>query len=196
MISTLALIFLAPVLLCLWMAIRLDSPGPAVFRQRRIGRGEKPFICFKFRTMHDNVDEDLHRDAIRRLWTGERISNDPDIPYKIADDPRTTRVGRWLRRTSLDELPQLVNVLRGEMSLVGPRPAIPYELQYFGDCRQKRHDVKPGITGVWQVRGRGRLDPGAMLALDVEYAMTWSIWTDLKLILLTIPVVLMRRGAR
>jgi lipopolysaccharide/colanic/teichoic acid biosynthesis glycosyltransferase len=89
-----------------------------------------------------------------------------------------------------------VNVLRGEMSLVGPRPAIPYELQYFGDCRHKRHDVKPGITGVWQVRGRGRLEPAAMLALDVEYAVTWSIWTDLKLIALTIPAVLMRHGAR
>jgi lipopolysaccharide/colanic/teichoic acid biosynthesis glycosyltransferase len=195
-ISTLALIVLAPLLLCLWTAIRLDSPGPAVFRQRRIGRGEKPFICFKFRTMHHKADEDLHREAIRRLWTGERISNDPNVPYKIADDPRTTRVGRWLRRTSLDELPQLVNVLRGEMSLVGPRPAIPYELQYFGICREKRHDVKPGITGVWQVRGRGRLDPAAMLAVDVEYAMTWSIWTDLKLIALTIPAVLMRHGAR
>jgi lipopolysaccharide/colanic/teichoic acid biosynthesis glycosyltransferase len=195
-ISTLALIVLAPVLLCLWTAIRLDSPGPAVFRQRRVGRGEKPFICFKFRTMRDRADEHPHREAMRWLWAGERISNDPDIPYKIADDPRTTRVGRWLRQTSLDELPQLVNVLRGEMSLVGPRPAIPYELQYFGDYRQRRHDVKPGITGVWQVRGRGRLDPPAMLALDVEYAMTWSIWTDLKLIVLTIPAVLMRHGAR
>jgi lipopolysaccharide/colanic/teichoic acid biosynthesis glycosyltransferase len=195
-ISTLALIVLAPLLLCLWAAIRLDSPGPAVFRQRRVGRDEKLFICFKFRTMHDRADEHLHREAIRRLWTGERISNDANVPYKIADDPRTTRVGRWLRRTSLDELPQLLNVLRGEMSLVGPRPAIPYELQYFGDCRQKRHDVKPGITGVWQVRGRGRLAPAAMLALDVEYAMTWSVWTDLKLLVLTIPVVLMRHGAR
>jgi lipopolysaccharide/colanic/teichoic acid biosynthesis glycosyltransferase len=195
-ISTLALIVLAPVLLCLWAAIRLDSPGPAVFRQRRVGRGEKQFICFKFRTMHYKADEDLHREAIHRLWTGGRISNDADVPYKIADDPRTTRVGRWLRRTSLDELPQLVNVLRGEMSLVGPRPAIPYELQYFGDCRQKRHEVKPGITGVWQVRGRACVPPAAMLAMDVEYAMTWSIWTDLKLIVLTIPAVLMRYGAR
>jgi lipopolysaccharide/colanic/teichoic acid biosynthesis glycosyltransferase len=195
-ISALGIALLTPLVLGLWVAIRLDSSGPAIFRQQRIGRGEKVFTCFKFRTMQHKADENLHREAIRRLWAGQRLSNCPDSPYKLTDDPRVTRVGHWLRRTSLDELPQLFNVLRGEMSIVGPRPAIPYELEHFHDWHHKRHQVKPGITGVWQVRGRSRLDPQAMLALDVEYATNWSLWTDLKLIVLTIPTILMKSGAQ
>ena len=195
-ISVLAIVVLAPVFMVVWIAIHLDSPGPAVFRQRRIGRDEKPFNCFKFRTLRHNADENVHRDAIRRAWAKEPLSNDPDAPYKLTDDPRVTRVGRWLRRTSLDELPQLLNVLRGEMSIVGPRPAIPYELEYFRDWHHKRHIVKPGITGLCQVRGRGRVGPEVMLEMDVEYAMNWTLWTDLKLIALTFPAVLRGRGAR
>lgn len=195
-ISIFAIVVLAPVLMVVWIAIHLDSPGPAVFRQRRIGRDEKPFNCFKFRTLRHNADENVHREAIRRVWAHEALSNDPDAPYKLTDDPRVTRVGRWLRRTSLDELPQLFNVLRGEMSIVGPRPAIPYELEYFRDWHHKRHIVKPGITGLCQVRGRGRLCPEEMLEMDVEYAMNWTLWTDVKLIALTFPAVLWARGAR
>ncbi|MGY4626425.1 sugar transferase [Bradyrhizobium sp. USDA 4486] len=195
-ISVLAIVALAPVFTVVWVAIRLDSPGPAIFRQRRIGRDEKPFNCFKFRTLRHNADETIHREAVRRVWAKEPLSDDPDAPYKLTDDPRVTRVGRLLRRTSLDELPQLLNVLRGEMSIVGPRPAIPYELEYFHDWHHKRHFVKPGITGVCQVHGRGRLRPEVMLEMDVEYAMNWTLWTDLKLIALTFPAVLRGRGAR
>ena len=195
-ISVLAIVVLAPVFMVVWIAIHLDSPGPAVFRQRRIGRDEKLFNCLKFRTLRHNADENVHREAIRRAWAKEPLSNDPDAPYKLTDDPRVTRVGRWLRRTSLDELPQLLNVLRGEMSIVGPRPAIPYELEYFLDWHHKRHIVKPGITGICQVRGRGRVSPEVMLEMDVEYAMNWTLWTDLKLIALTFPAVLRGSGAR
>jgi lipopolysaccharide/colanic/teichoic acid biosynthesis glycosyltransferase len=195
-ISALAIVVLAPVLMAVWTAIRLDSPGPAVFRQRRIGRDEKPFNCFKFRTLYHQADENVHREAIRRVWANEPLSDDPDAPYKLTDDSRVTRVGRWLRRTSLDELPQLFNVLWGEMSIVGPRPAIPYELEYFRDWHHKRHIVKPGITGICQVRGRGRLRPEVMLEMDVDYAINWTLWTDLKLIALTFPAVLRGRGAR
>lgn len=195
-ISVPAIVVLTPVFIVLWIAIHLDSPGPAVFCQRRIGRGEKLFNCFKFRTLRHNADQNVHREAIRRAWAREPLSNDPDAPYKLTDDPRVTRVGGVLRRTSLDELPQLLNVLRGEMSIVGPRPAIPYELEHFQDWHHRRHIVKPGITGICQVRGRGRVCPEVMLEMDVEYAMNWTLWTDLKLIALTFPAVLRGRGAR
>ena len=195
-VSVVAIVMLAPLLIVVWMAIRLDSPGPAVFCQRRVGRDEKPFICYKFRTLRHKADENVHREAIRRVWANELLSNDPYAPYKLTDDARVTRVGRWLRRTSLDELPQLFNVLRGEMSIVGPRPAIPYELEHFRDWHHKRHIVKPGITGLCQVRGRGRVGPEVMLEMDVEYTMNWTLWTDLKLIVLTFPAILGGRGAR
>ena len=195
-VSVSAILLLSPFLVAVWVAIRLDSPGPAFFCQRRVGRYEKPFNCFKFRTLRHKADDSIHRDAIRRVWAKEVLSNDPDAPYKLTDDPRVTRVGRLLRRTSVDELPQLLNVLRGEMSIVGPRPAIPYELEYFRDWHHRRHIVKPGITGLCQVRGRGRLGPDAMLEMDVEYAMNWTLWTDLKLIALTVPAVLRGHGAR
>jgi len=195
-ISVPAILVLTPVFIVVWIAIHLESTGPAVFRQRRIGRGEKPFNCFKFRTLRHNADQNVHREAIRRAWAKEPLSKDPDAPYKLTDDPRVTRVGAVLRRTSLDELPQLLNVLRGEMSIVGPRPAIPYELEHFQDWHHRRHIVKPGITGICQVRGRGRVCPEVMLEMDVEYAMNWTLWTDLKLIALTFPAVLRGRGAR
>lgn len=195
-ISVPAIVVLTPVFILVWIIIHLDSPGPAVFCQRRIGRNEKPFNCFKLRTLRHNSDQNVHREAIRRAWANEALSNDPDAPYKLTDDPRVTRVGRLLRRTSLDELPQLLNVLRGEMSIVGPRPAIPYELEHFRDWHHKRHIVKPGITGISQVHGRGRVCPEVMLEMDVEYAMNWTLWTDVKLIALTFPAVLRGRGAR
>jgi lipopolysaccharide/colanic/teichoic acid biosynthesis glycosyltransferase len=195
-ISALGIILLAPLFIILWLAIRLDSPGPAIFQQRRVGRSEKLFTCLKFRTLYHDATEEVHRQALRRLRAGERLSDDPKSPYKQTNDSRVTRFGHWLRRTSLDELPQLINVLRGEMSIVGPRPAIPYELEYYQEWHHERHDVKPGITGPWQVVGRGRLKLEEMLELDVEYVKTWSIWTDLKLIALTIPSVVRGDGAR
>ncbi|RWP07923.1 MAG: sugar transferase [Mesorhizobium sp.] len=191
-----AFIVLAPVFLVLALAIRIDSPGPAIFKQQRVGRNGKIFVCLKFRTMVQGSSDQTHRRAIQRLWAGERISDDPKAEFKLTNDARVTSVGRWLRRTSLDELPQLINVLRGEMSIVGPRPAIPYEIDYFQEWHHERHSVKPGITGLWQVRGRGRVGPMEMLRLDVEYVRTWTLWTDLKLIVLTIPAMLRALGAR
>ena len=195
-VSVAALLLLAPLLAALSIAIRLDSPGPVVFRQRRVGKDERLFTCYKFRTMYFQADDGVHKEAIKRLWRGERVSQDPDSPYKLTNDPRITPIGSLLRRSSLDELPQLINVLRGEMSIVGPRPAIPYELAFFQEWQHERHRVKPGLTGLWQVRGRGRLSLREMLELDVEYAKTWSVWTDLKLIVLTIPAVVRGAGAR
>jgi lipopolysaccharide/colanic/teichoic acid biosynthesis glycosyltransferase len=146
--------------------------------------------------MVQGSSDQTHRRAIQRMWAGERISDDPKAEFKLTNDARVTSVGRWLRRTSLDELPQLINVLRGEMSIVGPRPAIPYEIDYFQEWHHERHLVNPGITGLWQVRGRGRVGPMEMLRLDVEYVRTWTLWTDLKLIVLTIPAMLRALGAR
>src|SRR5690242_17406426 len=168
-ISALGIALLTPLVLGLWVAIRLDSSGPAIFRQQRIGRGEKVFTCFKFRTMQHKADENLHREAIRRLWAGQRLSNCPDSPYKLTDDPRVTRVGHWLRRTSLDELPQLFNVLRGEMSIVGPRPPIPYELENYRPAHLQRLAVKPGITGLWQITGRSSTTFEQMVEIDLAY---------------------------
>lgn len=195
-VSALGIILLAPVFVVLWLAIRLDSKGPAIFRQHRVGKEEKLFTCLKFRTLYYNASDELHRQALRRLWAGERLSDDPNVSYKLTNDARITRIGRWLRRASLDELPQLFNVLRGEMSIVGPRPAIPYELEYFKEWHHERHRVKPGITGVWQTSGRNRLNFEQMYELDVDYVRTWGIRKDLKLIVLTIPAVVRGVGAR
>ncbi len=195
-VSTAALVVAFPLLAAIAVSVRLDSPGPAIFRQRRVGRHGEIFTCLKFRTMFHRADEAVHQRAIERLWAGERLSDDPDSAYKMNDDVRVTKVGRWLRWTSADELPQLINVLMGDMSIVGPRPMIPYELVHLQEWHHQRHMVRPGITGPWQVYGRGRVGIAEMLAFDVEYARNWSLLSDLWLIILTIPAVLMRRGAR
>jgi lipopolysaccharide/colanic/teichoic acid biosynthesis glycosyltransferase len=195
-LSACALLVLAPVLLGAAIAVRLESPGPTIFRQRRIGQHGKPFVLLKFRTMVHEADETVHREAIRRLWAGERLSDDPEAPYKLTADPRVTRVGRWLRRTSIDEFPQFINVLRGEMSLVGPRPMIAYELEYLNGSYQERLSVRPGITGLSQVVGRGRATVEEMLLLDVQYVRTSNLRMDLKLILLTFPAIAKGLGAR
>jgi lipopolysaccharide/colanic/teichoic acid biosynthesis glycosyltransferase len=190
-----ALVLLAPFFPLLWLIVYLDSRGPVIFKQERVGQDGRLFTCLKIRTMYYGADECIHQKAIERIWAGEKISNNPESQFKLTDDARVTRVGRWLRTTSMDELPQLLNVLRGEMSIVGPRPAIPYELRHYTDWHHERHSVKPGITGLWQVRGRGGLDLNEMMKLDVEYSRTWSLWLDIKIIALTIPTVLKARGA-
>jgi lipopolysaccharide/colanic/teichoic acid biosynthesis glycosyltransferase len=195
-LSTLAVLILLPLLLLLIVLIRLDSPGPVFFRQQRVGKDGKLFTCLKFRTMHHNADQSVHREAIKRFANGEALSDDADARFKLTNDRRVTRVGSLLRRTSLDELPQLFNVLAGDMSLVGPRPAIPYELDFYKDWYHNRHNVKPGITGLWQVYGRSRVDFDEMMRLDVEYATRPSLWLDIKLILFTVPALLLQRGAR
>jgi lipopolysaccharide/colanic/teichoic acid biosynthesis glycosyltransferase len=195
-LSIVAIIALAPVFLAIALVVKATSPGPVMFRQNRVGKHGKQFNCLKFRTMVHNAGDEIHRSAIQRLWVGEVLSGDPEARYKLAQDQRVTLVGRWLRRCSLDELPQLINVLRGEMSIVGPRPALPYEVGYFRDLQQERQKVRPGITGLAQIKGRGCMPPHELLKLDLEYVRAWSVRYDLKIIGLTLPVLLSARGAR
>jgi len=177
----------APILALIALAIRLDSPGPLVFRQTRVGAGGKVFEMYKFRSMRVGAEAELGR--LREL-------NEADGPlFKIRADPRITRVGRFLRRTSLDELPQLWNVLRGEMSLVGPRPPIPAEVGRYMEWHKKRLQVRPGITGLWQVSGRSLLSFDDQVLLDIYYIENWSLWLDFKVLLRTIPQVLFGSGA-
>jgi lipopolysaccharide/colanic/teichoic acid biosynthesis glycosyltransferase len=195
-VSAIALVVLSPLLALIAIAVRLDSPGPSLFRQTRVGRHEQPFTLLKFRSMTDRVDDAIHRAAIEKVFAGEAISDDPKSPFKLTRDPRVTRLGAFLRRTSLDELPQLYNVLKGEMSLVGPRPMIPYELKHFQDWHHERHMVRPGITGLAQVKSRGRANMDEILSHDVEYARTCSLRNDIKLVFQTIPIVFKGLGAR
>src|SRR5947209_9082558 len=169
MLAALMLLAALPLLLVAGLAIRLDSSGPAIFRQRRLGRGGKPFTVLKFRTMTQGARETRHREYVRKLITESERSDDRHDLYKLVVDDRITPVGRLLRKTSLDELPQFLNVLRGEMSLVGPRPVIPYEAEIYPDWYRERFGVKPGITGLWQVSGRNQRTYEEMVELDIEF---------------------------
>jgi lipopolysaccharide/colanic/teichoic acid biosynthesis glycosyltransferase len=181
------LVLLAPVFAVLALAIRLDSHGPVFFRQDRYGRGGRIFRIVKFRTMVDGAEVQRHALADR---------NEVDGPlFKLREDPRVTRVGRVLRRYSLDELPQLWNVLRGDMSLVGPRPFVTHEADQITGWAQRRLDICPGMTGLWQVSGRNDIPFEEMVTLDYIYVTNWSLWWDVKLLFQTIPTVLARRGA-
>ena len=199
-ISVLALVVTAPLLLLIAIWIKLDSKGSIFFRQERIGMDGRVFLCYKFRSMRADADEQVHREAYHRNIAGEPSANagDDDAPVygKVKDDQRVTRAGRFLRRTSLDELPQLFNVLFGDMSVVGPRPPIPYEVEAYEPWQRKRLDMKPGITGLWQVSGRNRLTFEEMVRTDLYYIENWSLWLDLKIILLTLPAVWRGDGAR
>ena len=187
LISLTLLLLLFPILLCLSLTIKLTSPGPFLFAQVRVGLNQRKFLLFKFRSMVADA-EALRRDLIH---LNER--NGP--AFKITNDPRVTPFGRWLRRTSLDELPQLYNVLIGEMSLVGPRPPLPAEVESYNWVFRKRLSVKPGITCIWQVSGRDYVAFDRWMQMDHEYVENWSVWLDLKILLQTIPAVLLRRGA-
>jgi exopolysaccharide biosynthesis polyprenyl glycosylphosphotransferase len=199
--SALALIVLAPIFLIVAAAIKLSSPGPVLFRQQRIGQFGLPFTFLKFRSMYVRNDSKIHREFVTQFINGNghgdsEGGNGHGHVYKITDDPRVTPFGRFLRRSSLDELPQLVNVLRGEMSLVGPRPPIQYELDAYRVWHRRRLlEVKPGITGLWQVTGRSRLCFDDMVRLDLQYARAWSLWLDLKILLRTPRAVISREGA-
>jgi lipopolysaccharide/colanic/teichoic acid biosynthesis glycosyltransferase len=195
-LSAVLMIVLTPLFALIALAILLDSRGPVLFRQRRFGRDQKPFVVTKFRTMHHGVDHDTHRTFVLGLIAGdhpERPNGGPQ--FKMIDDERVTRVGRLLRRSSLDELPQLWNVLRGDMSLVGPRPPIPYEVEHYPPHWFARFAVKPGLTGLWQVSGRSDLALEEMVALDVEYSRRRSLWLNLWILARTVPAVLSGRGA-
>jgi lipopolysaccharide/colanic/teichoic acid biosynthesis glycosyltransferase len=192
--AVLLLVLLGPALLLIAVAIRLDSPGPPLFRQRRIGRHGREFQVLKFRSMAAGASPELHRRYIEYL-----AHANPEPPggalLKLTSDPRITRLGAFLRKTSIDELPQLVNVLLGQMSLVGPRPAMPYELQHYRPHHYERFAVRPGITGLWQVSGRARLGLQEMLELDVLYARTHSFLLDMRLLLRTPRAVISARTA-
>lgn len=181
----LALLALLPVLLVVALAIKLDTRGPLVFRQRRLGRDLRPFTVLKFRTMHHGASSDLHEQYIASLVSEASDSTADDGLKKLEADPRVTRVGAVLRRLSLDELPQLLNVLIGHMSLIGPRPALDYELDHYRPEHFERFRVRPGLSGLWQVSGRNEVGFMEMLDLDVEYTRTCTVLTDLRVFVRT-----------
>jgi lipopolysaccharide/colanic/teichoic acid biosynthesis glycosyltransferase len=197
-VASLVLILVAPLMLAIAIAIRLDSPGPALFRQRRVGLDQKEFTVFKFRSMRLDADEERHRRYVSALITGDGGSEGEDTAekslYKLAVDDRITPVGRRIRSWSLDELPQLFNVVLGDMSLVGPRPAIPYEVESYPAWYVKRFAVKPGMTGLWQVSGRNERTYEEMVSLDIKYAEARSLPGDVAILARTPKAVLGRRG--
>jgi lipopolysaccharide/colanic/teichoic acid biosynthesis glycosyltransferase len=193
------LVILSPLFLVIALAIKLTSKGPVLFRQQRVGRLGKTFVFLKFRSMYVNNDTTVHEVFVKKMIASEAQpqSGDSDEPvFKIVNDKRITPLGRFLRRTSLDELPQFLNVLKGEMSLVGPRPPIPYELAAYKTWhRQRLLAVKPGITGLWQVTCRSTVQFDDMVRLDLRYASLWSLWLDLKILLRTPAAVVRGSGA-
>jgi len=212
-IVLLSSILLIPLLVLIAIIIKLDSPGPVLFIQKRVGvkritlNGRvrwviKLFPFYKFRTMWNDVNPELHRQYMHAYIAGDEVkmsSLQPELKssnsYKLSKDPRVTRFGRFLRQTSLDELPQLWNVIRGDMSLVGPRPPIPYEVQKYQREHFRRLGAIPGITGLWQVNGRSETTFEEMVQLDLEYIKQQSTWLDLKILLMTLPVVISQKGA-
>ena len=198
--SATLLLLCSPMLLVVAAAVKLTSKGPVFFRQKRVGQHGRPFTFLKFRSMYENNDHSEHKEFVRKLIhepTGNHATGkNGERVYKMTDDKRVTAVGKWIRRSSLDELPQLLNVLRGDMSLVGPRPPIPYEVALYQVWHRRRVlDVKPGITGLWQVSGRSRLKFDEMVRLDLRYVNTWTPWLDLKILLKTPAAVVGGSGA-
>lgn len=187
LVSGVLLILLSPLLLAVALGVKLTSPGPVLFSQERVGMNKRKFQLFKFRSMVVNAEELKASLASKNEMSGPA--------FKIKNDPRTTKVGRILRKTSIDELPQLWNVLKGEMSLVGPRPPLPKEVEKYEWLDRRRLSIKPGITCLWQVGGRNNLSFEEWMALDKVYCDHWSFWLDLKILLKTIPVVLLGKGA-
>jgi exopolysaccharide biosynthesis polyprenyl glycosylphosphotransferase len=185
--SSAALLLLSPLLTIIGVAIKLGSPGAVLFKQTRLGRGARPFTCYKFRSMWEHAEE-----AKPQLSGFNEVAGPI---FKMKDDPRVTRVGRVIRRFSFDELPQFVNVFRGDMSLVGPRPALPSEVEAYEDWHHERLKIPSGMTGLWQVMGRSDLTFDEMVMLDLYYAENWSLWLDFKIMLRTLPTVLFARGA-
>jgi lipopolysaccharide/colanic/teichoic acid biosynthesis glycosyltransferase len=192
--SLVAIIVLSPLLLACAIAVKLDSPGPVLYRASRLGRRREPFTEYKFRSMRHDTDDTAHAEYLRRSLTSAEAPADGDL-FKLVNDDRVTRVGRFLRAWSIDELPQLFNVLRGEMSLVGPRPEVPYALDVYEPWQHRRFDVLPGLTGLWQISGRAKLSPREMLQLDCLYADECSLKLDTKILLRTIPAVVTRMGS-
>ena len=198
--STLALVICSPAFLLIALAIKFSSKGPVFFRQQRIGQYGASFVFLKFRSMYVNNDSTVHKEYVQRFIAGQAeqqpSTGNGDGVYKLTKDVRVTRVGAFLRRTSLDEIPQFINVLRGDMSLVGPRPGLPYEVAAYQTWHRRRVlEVKPGITGLWQVNGRSRVKFDEMVRLDIRYAKAWSPWLDLKILVQTPRAVVTGGGA-
>ena len=197
--SLAALVLLSPLFLLIALAVKATSKGPILFRQRRIGQHGESFTFLKFRSMYVGNDASIHREYVKQLIAGkaEKNSNGKrEGVYKLTKDPRVTRVGGFLRKTSLDEIPQFLNVLRGEMSLVGPRPPVPYEVEAYDFWHRRRVlEAKPGITGLWQIKGRSRVKFDDMVRLDLQYARTWSPWLDVKILLRTPGAIVIGEGA-
>jgi lipopolysaccharide/colanic/teichoic acid biosynthesis glycosyltransferase len=199
-LATILLLLLTPIFLVLAFAVAVSSPGPILFRQTRVGRRRQQFVMLKFRTMAVGSDDRTHREFVTNMFlesaqTQDHESRPGNGLCKLVEDERVTRVGRLLRHLSLDELPQLFNVLAGHMSLVGPRPTLPWEVKLFDARHLVRFDVKPGMTGLWQVRGRSMLTMPQALDIDVEYIERRSFWLDLSILLRTLPAVFSGRGA-
>jgi lipopolysaccharide/colanic/teichoic acid biosynthesis glycosyltransferase len=200
-VSALALTLLSPVWALIAAAIKWTTPGPMLYRTPSLGRNARPFTLYKFRTMVDGADE-----AVHRKWIAGYVKRDqpfavrkgedgtPEQVFKIVNDPRVTPLGRWLRRTGLDEVPQFINVLRGEMSVVGPRSPRPFEYEHYDDRARRRVTIKPGITGLYQVTARATASFSQMVALDLEYARRRSILLDVSIMVRTVPVMVLGRG--
>jgi lipopolysaccharide/colanic/teichoic acid biosynthesis glycosyltransferase len=198
--SGVGLLLLSPVFLAIAIAIKMTSKGPVLFKQARVGQYGKLFTVLKFRSMYVNNDHGVHQDYVIKLIANQAQRNDATGVtagvYKLTNDPRITPLGKFIRRTSLDELPQILNVFMGEMSLVGPRPAIPYELAAYQTWHRRRIlEAKPGITGLWQVTGRSLVKFDDMVRLDLRYANSWSLWLDLWILLRTPMAVIRGAGA-
>jgi len=196
--ATILLVLFSPVMLVVAAMVKLRSKGPVFYKQDRIGQDNKPFKMLKFRTMHVAADPTIHQEFVTRFIKAGGAVEEPGQSglYKITKDPRIIPGGRFLRKTSLDELPQFWNVIRGEMSLVGPRPPLAYEVEHYKSWHCRRVlEVKPGVTGLWQVKGRSRTTFDEMVRLDLQYARTYSFWTDLKILLVTPGAVIAGKGA-
>jgi exopolysaccharide biosynthesis polyprenyl glycosylphosphotransferase len=197
-VASLILVVISPLLLILALLIKLDSPGPVIYRQKRIGENGKPFTMLKFRSMYVDANPSIHREYSTRLIkenTEPRQLKKGKSGLKMKNDSRITRLGHFIRRTSLDELPQLINVVKGEMSLVGPRPSMPYELEVYQDWHKRRLEALPGMTGIWQVRARNRVSFDEMVRMDLDYIQHQSIWKDVWILLQTPLAALSARGA-
>jgi lipopolysaccharide/colanic/teichoic acid biosynthesis glycosyltransferase len=189
LVATLLLVLTAPVAVVVALIVKVTSPGPILFRQERLGQNGRPFTLYKFRTMYHGACVELHREYFKLYRQGARAPGQPRPLYKLRRDPRITPLGGILRRLALDELPQLYNVLRGDMSVVGPRPPLRYEVEHYTQRDLLRLSVKPGITGLWQVRGRDVVDFDTMITLDLEYIQRQSLALDLWVVLATIPAL-------
>ncbi len=198
LVASLMLIVISPVMLVVALLIKKNSSGPVLFAQERLGRDGKPFKFYKFRSMEHNSDDAIHRQFVAMFIGGEddgcADTNSGDHVYKMKTDPRVTGIGALLRKTSLDELPQLFNILMGDMSLVGPRPPIAYEIENYQPWHMERLKAVPGLTGLWQVSGRSTVSFEEMVRLDIRYINNWSPWQDFIILLKTIPVVFQGTG--